>query len=153
MEAKTLEQKRALYAWNVIDKLKKAEAFGNDRILSLFRRLPAMIMHNGLITATSFLKSKSISKGKIKEEGAVLYALENYLVYRLEHNGDLPTDAKGIENIDKRILEDTHARYIKELLNMEFPLYRVEAMEALYIAQWLKRIAEGEIEDEGKGSD
>ena len=151
MSVKTLEQKRALYAWDVINKLKQKENFKSDRILSLFRKLPSMIMHNGLITTTAFLKSKSISKGALKEEGAVLYALEYYMLNRLG-NGEIPEKLNS-NMFEKSDVESTHKSYSQKLLNMDFSRYRLETAEALRIAQWLKRIAEGEIEDEGKGSD
>ena len=151
MSVKTLEQKRALYAWDVINKLKQKENFKSDRILSLFRKLPSMIMHNGLITTTAFLKSKSISKGTLKDEGAVLYALEYYMHHRLEKK-EIPEKLES-DKFEKSKVESTHKYYSQELLNMDFSRYRLETAEALRIAQWLKRIAEGEIEDEGKGSD
>jgi len=151
MTFRTLEQKRALYAWNVVSTLKNT--FDSGKLLTLFRKLPSMIMQNGLITTIAFLKSKSISEKKLKEEGAVLYGLENYMLYRLNHSGEIPTSFEGLQRKDTEKLDGTHSTYLKKLLNMEFSVYRLESSEAIYIAQWLKRIAEGEIEDEGQGSD
>jgi len=154
MSTKTLEQKRALYAWNVITDLiesKKDKTF-LSKILSLYRKLPSMIMHNGLITTVVFLKSKSISDGKLKEEAYVLYSIEYFLKYKMDKK-ELPKNADKLKDLKKEILESTHKEYLIKLMGMDFSNYRVETSEALRIAQWLKRIAEGEIEDEGKGSD
>lgn len=147
MSVKTLEQKRATYSLLSVRALKGISGLDNSKLLSLFRKLPSMIMHNGLITSMAFLKSKALSDGKVKEEGAVLYALIKFL-----KNRNSSTEIEGVKSdeITKGSLQSLYEDYFNKLLNMSFSRYRLETAEALRIAQWLKRIAEGEIEDESK---
>ena len=102
MAVRTLEQKRAEYAWRVISTLKNLKVlvkkednkteerfkYNQEKILSLFRKLPSMVMQNGLITTLVFLRSKSVSNKEIKEEGVVLYSLIYYLQQVREHGND-----------------------------------------------------------------
>ena len=173
MTVRTLEQKRAEYAWKVISTLKDLKVlvkkednkteerskYNQEKLLTLFRKLPSMIMHNGLVTTLVFLRSKSVSNKEIKEEGVVLYSLIYYLQQVKEHGNDSKynqaRDEVGgkLKNLSTRELEEEYKAYFQNLFKKSFTEYRYETKKALNIAQWLKRIAEGEIEDEGKGSD
>ncbi len=115
---KTYEQKMANLAYECVKDVKN-ESFKKD-YKSLVRRIPAMISNNGLLTTVAFLNSKG--KGHHK---AVLNHLSKWLQY---------------ENNKKDLLNF--------LLDCEFSDYMYYTKEAIKFSIWLKRIAEGEIEDE-----
>ena len=157
MSVKTLEQQRALYALHCIKEFKKLEKYGvkKKEYKSEARKLPSMIMQNGLITTLTFLKSKAKAgikkdKGKEKEEindeALILYQLVRYLKDEKipEREADFSDVMKALNDKD-----GTYRKYLEKLLSeSDFTQYRLETAKALRIAQWIKRIAEGEIEDE-----
>ncbi len=177
MSFKMLEQIRAKYAFDCILEFKALNTQLSKKIsekdyASQLRKLPSRIMQNGLLTTLAFLKSKSKAELKSKEkilndEAVVLYQLVRYLKettnMKLEEINVNIEDAnvdivKGylVNEYDEKgniIRESEYAKLIGKLLDSSFSEYRAITSEALRIAQWLKRIAEGEIEDEGKGSD
>lgn len=114
---KTYEQEMASLAYNCIKKI-KSESFKKD-YKSLVRRLPAMISNNGLLTTVAFLKSK----GK-KQHEVVLDHLSKWLMK---------------DNKEEDLLNF--------LLGSKFSDYMYYTKQAIKFSIWLKRIAEGEIED------
>ena len=159
MSVKTLEQKRALYALHCIKEFKKLEKYGvkKKEYKSEARKLPSMIMQNGLITTLTFLKSKAKvsikrdrdgEKKEINDEALILYQLVRYL-----NDEEIPDDSEDIDiDVVVSALNDErgmYREYLEKLLSeSDFTQYRLETAKALRIAQWIKRIAEGEIEDE-----
>lgn len=101
----------------------KNEKFKND-YKSLVRRLPAMISNNGLLTTVAFLKSKGKDQHK-----AVL------------------------DHLSKWLIRDNKEDLLEFLLDSEFSNYMYYTKQAIKFSIWLKRIAEGEIEEKGDGKD
>lgn len=87
---------------------------------SLARKVPSLILTNGLGQTLAFLKAKG--KGDPSDEHEVLYQhISNWLKQRLR-------------------LEDDLLEWIVNSANSQ--QYRIATMEALALLQWLKRFAE-----------
>jgi CRISPR-associated protein Cmr5 len=107
------------------------EVKGKDfasRYLSYAKKLPSMIIYNGLLTTVAFAKAKA------KKEDAWEKLLEHLKEFLRR---------EGINQDNKDLIEFLSEREIQE--------YRFITKRVLDFSLWLKRIAEGEIEDEGKG--
>jgi len=105
---------------------KKGKEFAS-RYLAYARKLPSMITYNGLLTTVAFAKTKA------KKEDAwrkLLEHLEKFL------------RKEGIKQDNKDLIEFLSEREVQE--------YRFITKRVLDFSQWLKRVAEGEIEDDGK---
>jgi len=128
---------------------KKGKDFGS-KYLSYARKLPSMIIYNGLLTTVAFAKAKAKKastkveakeeeKGK-REQGEKVEALAwKMLLGHLEKF----LNEEGIKQENKDLIE-----FLSEL---EVQEYRFITKRVLDFSLWLKRVAEGEIEDEGKG--
>ncbi len=150
MKFRMLEQKRAEYAWKCIKEVKKLSSMGLDEkgYRSQARKLPSMIMHNGLITTLAFLKSKAevnVKSKKINDEALILFQITRYL-----HDENEGHKEATPENVEQALNDDEgyYACFFEKLINATFSEYRHETMKAIRLAVWLKRIAEGELEDE-----
>ncbi|MCP2520137.1 type III-B CRISPR module-associated protein Cmr5 [SCandidatus Aminicenantes bacterium Aminicenantia_JdfR_composite] len=117
---KTIEQERAYFALKCIERIKSIrDAKKKDKYKTNSKRLPALIITNGLGPTLAFLKSK-------KETKAIYDDLEEWLKQR----GRIRSDAL------KEILEE---KSLQE--------YRIITAEALAFANWLKRMAEIELKE------
>ena len=126
---KSLEQERMKKAYDFVEDIKNNHKDIKKEYLSLVRKLPAMIVHNGLITTFVFLKSK---EGKENKDTAHKELL-NHLILYLESSG---VDINSYESFKERMGD------------IELEEYLFITQDVLAFATWLKRIAEGEIEDE-----
>jgi CRISPR-associated protein Cmr5 len=111
------------------------EVKGKDfasKYLSYARKLPSMIIYNGLLTTVAFAKTKA---KKASTEGKAWEKLLEHLKEFLRR--------EGINQDNKDLIEFLSEREVQE--------YRFITKRVLDFSLWLKRIAEGEIEDEGKG--
>ncbi|MEO0229621.1 MAG: type III-B CRISPR module-associated protein Cmr5 [candidate division WOR-3 bacterium] len=100
--------------------LKKVKEFKGDenRFKAEARRVSSLIISNGLLPTLAFLKSK--------EERKPVYDI---IAQWLKHKGLCKNDA------------------LEELLNSDAVKLRLATMEALELANWLKRIVEIEIRE------
>jgi len=128
---KTLEQVRAQRAYIYISCVKGKEI--EKEYKSLARRLPQMITQNGLLTTLAFLKSKA--KVKDGQKNAHYVILEQVTEYLSESF-----------NINLR----NYNSLIEELLKTSVEHYLHISEEAVKFSTWLKRIADGELEDDGE---
>jgi len=131
----------------VKDEAKKMNEKGRDfasRYLSYAKKLPSMIIYNGLLTTVAFAKAKAkkaSTRAKVEEgekvniEGLAWEKLLEHLKEFLRR--------EGINQDNKDLIEFLSEREVQE--------YRYITKRVLDFSLWLKRIAEGEIEDEGKG--
>ncbi len=137
----------------VKDEAEKMDEKGKDfasRYLSYAKKLPSMIIYNGLLTTVAFAKAKAkkaSTKAKVEEEkkgqrekGEKVEALAWKML--LEHLKEF-LRREGINQDNKDLIEFLSEREVQE--------YRLITKRVLDFSMWLKRIAEGEIEDEGKG--
>ncbi|NAZ22969.1 MAG: type III-B CRISPR module-associated protein Cmr5 [Thermocrinis sp.] len=118
-------QKLAQLAYECVKEVKDKEFA--SKYLAYARKLPSMITYNGLLTTVAFAKTKA------KKEDAwrkLLEHLEKFL------------RKEGIKQDNKDLIEFLSEREVQE--------YRFITKRALDFSQWLKRVAEGEIEDECK---
>jgi CRISPR-associated protein Cmr5 len=131
----------------VKDEAEKMDKKGKDfasRYLSYAKKLPSMIIYNGLLTTVAFAKAKAkkaSARAKVEEgekvniEGLAWEKLLEHLKEFLRR--------EGINQDNKDLIEFLSEREVQE--------YRFITKRVLDFSLWLKRIAEGEIEDEGEG--
>ena len=119
---KSRVQEIALLAYNCVKEVKGKDF--ESKYSSHARKLPSMIVHNGVMTTLAFMKAKASS-----DEGwkILLSHVERYM--------------REIENKESDNL-------LKLFGEMELSEYRLYTQKLLYFAQWLKRMAEGELKDE-----
>ena len=120
------EQQRMKKAYKYVCIAKEEEKI-ESKYAALAKRLPSMIVHNGLITTIVFLKSKEKN-----EEGATKLLLSQLVEYLSK---ELKTENK-------------YDAVITKLHNIDLIDYIRISNEMVAFSTWLKRIAEGEIEDE-----
>lgn len=131
---KILEQVRMKKAYEFVKDVKDNHPDIEKDYGRLAKKLPAMIVSNGLITTMAFLrakKSKSGGKNRINAHEKLLCQLLSYMKER----------RLGIDS-------DSYEDFRKQITDMEFEEYLLITQEVLAFAVWLKRIAEGEIKDE-----
>jgi len=127
---KSKVQKLAKLAYECVGGVKN-EDFAS-KYLAYAKKLPSMIIYNGLLTTVAFAKTKA---KKASIEGKAWEKLLEHLKEFLRR--------EGINQDNKDLIE-----FLSEL---EVQEYRYITKRVLDFSLWLKRIAEGEIEDEGKG--
>jgi CRISPR-associated protein Cmr5 len=118
-------QKLAQLAYECVKEVKDKQFA--SKYLSYAKKLPSMIIYNGLLTTVAFAKTKA------KKEDAWKKLLEHLKEFLRR---------EGINQDNKDL--------IKFLSELEVQEYRFITKRVLDFSLWLKRIAEGEIEDEGK---
>jgi len=134
MGNRTLTQEYALYAYECIEEVKVLNLQSDYK--TRVRKLPAMITHNGLLTTLTFLYSKAKFKNEKNENAPNAEALLlKHIVFWLEPDKKNSIDKVGI------------SLFIKKLAKMDFQHLMLHSRRALTLAQWLKRLAEGEFED------
>jgi CRISPR-associated protein Cmr5 len=122
---KTLNQERARFAFNEVKGIKELYKEKKDKIekyASNAKKLPALITTNGLIPTLAFLKSK-------EETMPVYKTMNEWLIKKGFANNN---DALGY------------------LLTCDFSTLRLATMEAVTFANWLKRMVEIEMKQEGE---
>lgn len=117
MSLKTIEQKRAQFAYLKIKEIKES---GNKDYKPLVRGFASMILQNGLGQALAFLKAKK------KEHHLALY--DHINLWLKKH-------LKGQNSFD--ILEE-----IREKSSLNYRLYTKETLAFLV---WLRKFAEAEL--------
>jgi len=120
---KSRVQKVALLAYDCVQEV-KGKGF-EDKYLRHARKLPSMILHNGIMTTLAFMKAKASSDDGWK--------------FLLSHLGRYMKEIENRESDDFNLL--------KLFGEMELSEYRLYTQKLLYFAQWLKRIAEGELKE------
>jgi CRISPR-associated protein Cmr5 len=145
---KSKVQELAQLAYECIGGVKN-EDFAS-KYLAYAKKLPSMIIYNGLLTTVAFAKAKAkkaSTKAKVEEEkkgqrekGEKVEALAWKML--LEHLKEF-LRREGINRDNKDLIEFLSECEVQE--------YRLITKRVLDFSMWLKRIAEGEIEDEGKG--
>lgn len=115
---KTVEQRRAKAAWEAVeDVVRNHRRYAND-YGSTIKRVPMMILTNGLGQALAFLKAKG--KGGDNEHEAVFKHISEWVTADMKWENDL------LMEIRERSSHD----------------YRRATTEALAYINWLKRFAE-----------
>jgi len=154
---KTIEQERAFYCLKCVERLKLAKngdwfdlknfakpyPLKPDKIDMLWdtkyidylsdysshaKRLPQMIVSNGLIPTLVFYKSKGGARGQIYTDLSEIMEVIGFKPY---------IEWKNKEGKEGSVL-------IEFLLTTDFQTLRLATIEALAIANWLKRIVEVE---------
>ncbi len=123
-------QELAQLAYECVKEVKGKEFA--SKYLAYARKLPSMITYNGLLTTVAFAKTKA---KKASTEGKAWEKLLEHLKEFLRREGINKDNEDLIEFLSK----------------LEVQEYRFITKKVLDFSLWLKRIAEGEIEDEGKG--
>jgi len=139
-------QKLAQLAYECVKEIKGKEFA--SKYLAYARKLPSMITYNGLLTTVAFAKTKAkkaSTKAEVKErekdkKEKNIEALAWKML--LEHLKEF---------LRKEGINQDNEDLIEFLSKLEVQEYRFITKRVLDFSLWLKRIAEGEIEDEGKG--
>ncbi len=130
-KTKAKVQEMALFAYQLVSEVKN-ESY-KTKYLSYVRKLPSMIVYNGLLGTVVFAKKKASKDSQEAQAwGKVLKHIENFLKEFYSYKDK------------KDILE-----YLSELSVQE---YRLTTKLVLDFSIWLKNIAEGEIRDEAEGN-
>jgi CRISPR-associated protein Cmr5 len=155
---KLLVQQRARYALEKIEAVKKepyAAAYGR-----LVRRLPAMVLHNGLGQALAFLLSDDkggingrleagrwrLPKETASASGWLYWHLEEWLCGEPDENhprrvySKTPTNEKGV----------WQNQLITQLMDSDRNCYLQAQQEALALLQWMRRFADAFLPKEGE---
>lgn len=120
----TLDQARAKQAWEDVQEAKKDEGF-RRKYGSLARKVPMMVLTNGLGQTLAFLCAKG--KGDLSNEHMLLYNhLSRWVIGRVNSHGDLLAWVRRSDSV----------------------AYRRATTEALAYLAWLKRFAEAELPTE-----
>jgi len=138
---KTLNQLRAEYAYKCVMYVKNT---GDKKLISGYKsrakKLPQMITYNGLLTTLAFLKSKAkIESGKPNSDLLVLVHLISWL--------DRKTVFEPVKCLENDFKAETIGFLSTVYESWDASTLFLKTSEALAIAQWLKRIAEGELDD------
>jgi len=118
MDTKSLDQERAKFCLERVREIKEKKEEVKSKYKTYARRLPALIINNGLIPTLAFYKSKEYAK-------TVYEHLNRWLCEK------------------EFIKKDT----FEEILEMDTKEIMLITAEALEFAKWLKRIVEIELED------
>ncbi len=134
----------------VKDEAEKMNEKGKDfasRYLSYAKKLPSMIIYNGLLTTVAFAKAKA-KKASTKAE------VKEVEKDKKEKNIEALAWKMLLGHLEKFLNEERikqeNKDFIEFLLELEVQKYRYITKRVLDFSLWLKRIAEGEIEDGGK---
>ena len=132
---KTLEQGRASEAYGYVMKARERLGGGAKDYKSYVKKLPVMIKTNGLGQTLAFVKSKRSKKGEEKNAYDIIY----------EQLGD------WLQNCPNSVIQGDKDRgdndLVASIIDLESKDYRVATAEALSLLSWLRRFADGMIED------
>ena len=141
---KTLEQQRAQRAWKCVQEvlsqarnLKDAESF-KKKYGSLARKVPMLVLTNGLGQTLAFLLSKA--KRHEPENKRSVEAKAHDLLFTHLSNWVLEQVAPGTDT--------GHQDLLQWVLANDSVAYRRATTEALAFLNWLKRFAEAELPTE-----
>jgi len=124
---KTLEQERAQRAWECVQKVtSKSQEFKN-KYGSLARKVPALVLTNGLGQTLAFLQAKG--KNNPADEHTVLF----------RHLSDWVLAQVGTDTTA------SNPDLLRWVLENDSAAYRRATTEALAFLIWLKRFAEAEL--------
>lgn len=125
---KSLEQKRAEHAWNVIEAIaRSAGADGKEKFVQQAKKLPSRILTSGLGQAMAFLAAKN-------ECPELQRALNDWIgaqAWARLHAETLKPDATLIDRI----------------IHGDSAFLRMATREAIAYLQWLNRFAEAQLEN------
>lgn len=122
------------YALNSVKKMKEEKC--NTKYKTLVKKLPTLILTNGLIATLTFL----FSKGN-KEHNECLQEVRGWIDKDLKINNDLK----------KRLENETYEELIEKLACLTSREYKFLTKEIINMSLWLKRFADGMIEDNTDG--
>lgn len=131
---KTLEQKRAEYAFNIVNEIKKDESCASD-FAGLVAKMPSYILTNGLGNTIAFLFSKGKEHQLIVVGLMADWILRINKLNRSENIAGLSND--WIFNINQ-IKENFNEIIDKLILNVNMSLYTVITNELLLYLSGLR---------------
>lgn len=135
---KTIEQKRADFAFKKIGEVENKDSTLQSEYRSRVRQLPSLIMTNGLGQAMAFLFSK-----RKKDKETADQVLYNHVSDWLTKEAPKVGIIKWIDENGNEIKENEILSYITKATSV---VYRQATSEALIFISWLKRFAEGKFE-------
>ena len=126
MSVKSLDQKRAAFAWMCVKGQSKSKEYKN-----LAKSLPALVMSNGLMQTLAFLKTK-----ETQEHHLVLGA--HVCSWAIKGDREAPS-------IDANEFKHRFDSIMNNLYKMETDKYRRTTEETLEILKWIRQMADAAI--------
>lgn len=124
---RTLEQQRATRAWECVDEVTSKSQDFKKKYGSLARKVPTLILTNGLGQTLAFLKAKG--KNHPADEHTVLFRhLSRWVLSQVAPSSPA-----------------TNGDLLQWVLQNDSASYRRATVEALAFLTWLKRFAEAEL--------
>lgn len=135
---KTLEQERAQRAWACVEEVTNQSQDFKKKYGSLARKVPMLVLTNGLGQTLAFLLSKA--KRHEPENKRSVEAKAHDLLFTHLSNWVLEQVAPGTDA--------GHQNLLQWVLENDSVAYRRATIEALAFLNWLKRFAEAELPTE-----
>ncbi len=159
MEIKDLEKKRAVKAYeyasngkDILSLFKIGDEFYQDnKYKSYVKKMPMMILNNGLGATFAFIYSKRTKTKKEKRKGR---EKEQIIKAGEEKN---PKNAYDLiykqvdEWLQKSYIQKPQGDLMEWIISQNSQEYRATTNEVLALFDWLRRFAEGMIEDKEDG--
>ncbi len=150
MATKSLNQERAAFCLRMVKVVKgglkvktgenrKSKGVGKDKFSSYAKKLPSLIITNGLLPTLAFLFSK-------EDSTPVGYALALWLHKQGYLSVEVPEISKEVP-----FNNEMKERILKDLADMSSDNLRAATLEALALADWLKRTVEATLDDKEGG--
>ena len=148
MKLRTQSQELAEYAVDCVrkDVLNRGSEV-RKRYKSYISSFPALLVSEGLMLALAFNLSKATPS---KDKETTHENVARFLVFKHVVNWLKRKEILDLEIYDIKELSEKGGDVIKRL-SEDMDIYRLASNEALKVSDWLKRIAEGLIEEEEGG--
>jgi len=141
---RTISQKVSEYALECISDIESKKFAGKYK--SYIKSFPALVISEGLLMALAFTLSKSNLKDNGKDGKGDKDARKMVFVHIANW-----LEERNVISVSNP--EEEYEKVIEELSKMDVRKYRLATQEALKVADWLRRFAEGLIKDEEGGGD
>ncbi len=138
-----LDKQRAKFAFKCVENFVKSnDEEKQKKYRGYIRNIPSMILNNGLGSTFAFIFSK-----RLKKEGLIYNQIgENIFDWLREEQNRYLIDLDS-----KNSAEDKLKELINKIINQNSQEYRATTNEVLALFSWLKRFADGMIEDKKDG--
>lgn len=126
-----LEQGRAAYAFDEIDRHIKNQRISDDLLRSYIKKMPSMIQINGLGQTIAFYYSKRSGKKEGIVYDAIYHTIQTWLKTKF------PDYFKE------------HQELVQAVINVHSSEYRLLTVETLALLNWMKKFVDGMVQKNG----
>lgn len=126
-------------------KIDKNNEINSNKYKTLVKKMPTLIQKNGFMNTLVF----NLSKTKNKEHSEVLKNIIEWTNENCKISNIKEFREKNInfENVYENISEDMFMKYIKWITSLTQSEYRLITKEMINLFSWIKRFADGMIEE------